>query len=147
MHLNEYGLIAKENWLNTPNIRTGVFLGEFIIMPNHIHAIVIIDRGERIPDSLINLDSEETAKREGITLRFFKPNDLATNGVSPFKVQSQTLGAIIRGYKATVTKQVTELGLKDRLWNKGFYDRIIPDQTAYDNITEYIRTNPTRWKP
>jgi len=48
MVLNEYGTIAHNEWIKTHEIRTNVELGEFVIMPNHIHGIIkIMDIGGR----------------------------------------------------------------------------------------------------
>ncbi len=48
MLLNEYGKIAHNEWLETPGIRKNVELDVFVIMPNHLHGILILTnrRGE-----------------------------------------------------------------------------------------------------
>ena len=43
--LNEYGKVVEEEWLKTPRMRTRVELDEFVVMPNHLHAIMMIPRG------------------------------------------------------------------------------------------------------
>lgn len=44
MVLNEFGIIAYNEWLKTPEIRPNVELGAFIIMPNHMHGIIRLHR-------------------------------------------------------------------------------------------------------
>jgi putative transposase len=77
MLLNVFGEIAKEEWLNTLKIRKNVALGAFSIQPDHIYAIIII---------------YYSVKKNTNIGKFISP--------------SQTLGAIVRGYKGAVTKAV-----------------------------------------
>ena len=78
MILNEYGGIAAEEWLKTPVIRKNITLGQFIIMPNHFHSIIHIE------------------------YKIGNKNEPAGKLKSP----SQTIGAIIRGYKGATTKRI-----------------------------------------
>ncbi|PJG85824.1 transposase [Conservatibacter flavescens] len=114
--LNEYGLLAQQEWVNTANKRINVELGEFIFMPNHMHGIVII-------------------------------TDDTSRGVcnTPLQSPSNTLGAIIRGYKASVTSQLQEnLGLV--VWQRNYYEHIIRNEKSYDAIASYIENNPYTWE-
>lgn len=79
MKLNAFGKIAEEEWLNTPNIRNNIIIHEHIIMPNHIHGIIEI---------LFNKGHK--------------------NKIGEFKSPSQSIGAIVRGYKISTIK-----GIKD----------------------------------
>lgn len=80
MHLNLLGRIAEQEWRNTAEIRKNCSLGPFIIMPNHFHAIISIDYT-------------------------IKPSET----IGEFKSPSQSLGAIIRGYKGATTKKIKSL--------------------------------------
>jgi REP element-mobilizing transposase RayT len=67
---------------------------------------------------------------------------------SPRRSPSQTIGAIIRGYKSSVTKQLNNLGLSNMnepLWQRNYYEHIIREEEAYDRITQYIKNNPAKW--
>jgi putative transposase len=81
MILNEYGEIAAEEWEKTPEIRKNITPGQFIIMPNHFHSIIHIEYK-------IGNKNESTGK---------------------FKSPSQTIGAIIRGYKGATTKRINTI--------------------------------------
>lgn len=72
--LNEYGKIAYDEWAKTPIVRSNVQLGEFVVMPNHIHGIIVIANKIMVP----------------------------CRGVlhTPLRSPSQTVEAIIRGYKS-----------------------------------------------
>jgi REP element-mobilizing transposase RayT len=67
---------------------------------------------------------------------------------SPRRSPSQTIGAIIRGYKSSVTKQLNNLGLSNKnepLWQRNYYEHIIRDEEDYQRITQYIKNNPAKW--
>ncbi|UUV20891.1 transposase [Paenimyroides aestuarii] len=84
MILNSYGEIAQKEWRNTSAIRDNVLLHEFVVMPNHFHSI--------------------------IEIKFQKGN----NEIGKFQSPSQTVGAIIRGYKIATIKKI-----KDYILNIG----------------------------
>ena len=104
MILNEFGTITYNEWLKTPKLRPNVELGEFVIMPNHIHGIIrLLGRGE------LNSPHKDVCD---------------TSLQSP----SQTIGAIVRGYKSSVTKQFGLLGFDGKLWQRNYYEHIIRDE-------------------
>jgi hypothetical protein len=45
MGLNDFGLVIRKSWLDTEMLRSNVLLGDFVIMPNHFHAIIWITGG------------------------------------------------------------------------------------------------------
>src|SRR5437868_13402885 len=75
--LSEYGQIAFNEWARTSQIRPNVLLDVFVIMPNHLHGIILIRKGE-------------------------------CN--SPLRSPTNTIGAMVRGYKSAVTKQINLVG-------------------------------------
>lgn len=82
LFLNPLGEIAKEEWARTPEIRNNITLGEFIIMPNHMHCIISIDYQIRKPGK---------------------------DEIGKFHSPSHTIGAIIRGYKGATTRRIHQL--------------------------------------
>ncbi|MAB67187.1 MAG: hypothetical protein CL662_10120 [Bacteroidetes bacterium] len=92
MHLNEYGLFAHGDWFKTETIRNNVNVDAFVIMPNHIHGII-----EIIDTKPIVGANRDSPPRNKIGIN----NSLYT---SKFESPSNNLGAIIRGYKSSVTK-------------------------------------------
>ena len=137
MVLNDAGRIAYNEWIKTTEIRNNVELGEFIVMPNHIHGIIrLLDRGE--------LHSHDNKT----------PNMNNNKNNFPLRSPSQTIGAIIRGYKSSVTKQINNLGnngmgvinTPQQLWQRNYWERIIRNQKAYHRIAEYILNNPEKWR-
>lgn len=89
MYLNEFGQIAVDEWLHTQEVRDNVVLHEFVVMPNYIHGI--------------------------IEILFPKESN---NIVGEFRSPSQTIGAIIRGYKIATIKRIKELESKGE-YSKG----------------------------
>ncbi|SEH76811.1 hypothetical protein SAMN02927937_01313, partial [Paenimyroides aquimaris] len=68
---------------------------------------------------------------------------------TPLRGPSQTIGAIVRGYKSSVTKQINLLCAFDapiKLWQRNYYDHIIRNEQSYQRISEYIINNPTKWE-
>jgi len=65
---------------------------------------------------------------------------------SPLRGPSQTVGAIVRGYKSAVTKQLKTLGFSGKLWQRNYYEHIIRTPESYEHIAEYIEDNPANWK-
>lgn len=114
MTLSDIGKVVQAEWLNTLKVRTNVALHSFVVMPNHFHAIIeiVYRRGE--------CNSP--------------PHQLT------FKSPSQTVGAMVRGFKSAVSRQ---LGFS--VWQRDYYEHIIRDERAYDNISNYINDNPLKW--
>jgi REP element-mobilizing transposase RayT len=142
MILNTVGKIVEQEWKNSIQLRSNISLGEFIIMPDHMHMILTIDY--QISN---NKESKEWEH---------------SNPKSP----SQTIGAIIRGFKGACTKKINlffnstgelqfaptvELHFaptfyKNKIWQRNYYDHIIRNQADYNRIEQYIIDNPQNWK-
>lgn len=75
--------------------------------------------------------------------------ELEVRGVlNEFKSPSKNLGAIIRGYKSTVTKQINALNNQpgDKIWQQNYYDHIVRNRQDLNRIRRYIRDNPENWE-
>ena len=151
MQLNDYGKIAHENWLKTAEFRPEILLDVFVIMPNHMHAVINIEarRGvshtpailqeSQIIDKTVQLNSSDN-KNSIISV-----NNQGVCDTPLLRSPSNTVGAIIRGYKASVTKQMNILGFDGTAWQRNYYEHIIKTPKAYDEISEYILNNPATW--
>ena len=126
MELNQLGRIVHEEWLKTAEIRPEVELGEFVVMPNHFHAIIGLN-GKRGTDDL--------ALQSGM------------EGVcdTPLQSPSKTIGAIVRGFKSSVTKQIRLTGIANDIWQRNYYEHIIRNEDSYRQISNYILHNPGNW--
>ena len=127
MQYSKIGGIAKSYWQEIPDHFPFVKLDVFVVMPDHVHGIVIIDKND---------DGKETQNFASPCVKHPK---------NRFGPQSQNLASIIRGYKAGVKKYAT-INHIDFTWQSRFHDRIIRNDKAFCNIAEYIRKNPIKWK-
>ena len=167
MYLNQFGLIAQNEWLNTEKIRTNCKLHEFIIMPDHMHGIIEI---------------------------LFNKQEEGKSAIGKLQSPSQTIGSIIRGYKIATIKKIKNIiliasgeqedkgdkgdkgvkgelqfaptiaptiapiapddpyaqkkimALNYKIWQRNYHDQIIRDDRAFINISHYIKNNPKNWK-
>jgi REP element-mobilizing transposase RayT len=128
MILNKYGQVAYDEWLKTPDIRLNISLDVFVVMPNHMHAIIV------------SIDKEADEYH-------FAPNAFALRAEEPvpFRSPSNTIGAIVRGYKSAVTKQINALNFDGQVWQRNYHDHIISTEQSYQNISSYIVNNPKKW--
>ncbi len=124
MKLSHLGILANVFWHEIKNHSTNVILEEFVVMPDHIHGILIIDF------SLI--DSERL--------------NPAITGQNRFQnIGKNSLSSLIGSYKSAVTKHARRLGF-EFAWQSRFHDHIIRDEQSFQRIKEYIRKNPENWK-
>ena len=154
MILNAYGKIAHDAWLDTPNIRPNVVLHEFIIMPNHMHGIIRIvnsRRGEsHSPYNELHIkDDMDVGKTHRDVSEMYEGEcnspQPPQQPSSPPRSPSQTVGAMVRGYKSSVTKQCGLMGFTGKLWQRNYYEHIIRNENAYQHIAQYIINNPKNW--
>lgn len=128
MELSEIGKMAEKYWIEIPVHFPFVKLDTFIIMPNHVHGIIIIDK----KDDDYNVETQDVA-----SLKLMQKNK--------FGPQSKNLASIIRGFKIGVTKNA-RMTNPNFAWQSRFYDHIIRNEQSYYRISEYIVNNTLKWK-
>ena len=164
MKLNDAGIIVQNEWLKTEEIRPEVILGEFIIMPNHIHGIIGLSGQDSGPNSNskssiftgksdIRGESASDSSGEQNSNAIFENTDVCDPGVfdkgvcdTPLRSPSKTIGSIIRGFKSSVTKQLVSIGIESPIWQRNFYEHIIRNEDAHRRISDYIQNNPAQWQ-
>ncbi|MXO03194.1 transposase [Flavobacterium sp. HBTb2-11-1] len=148
MILSEVGIIADLLWHQIPMHHKNVELGDFVVMPNHIHGILIIDK-QLDNINVDNMDNVETGHALSLpsiqmlqtssSVEFQKP------GLKRFQnIGKNTISSIVGSYKSAVTKHANRLGYTHQ-WQKLFYDNIIRDNNQYQRISDYIVSNPENW--
>jgi putative transposase len=137
MALNAWGQIVQNWWDDIPNHFPGVETGAFVIMPNHVHGIIIITAGRGAVPAPIVSDGEnqggETPGRGTLPLQWTK---------------KPTLGQIVAYFKYKSTKEINALtgeGVVTKLWQRNYYERIIRNEREMDAIWRYIEANPENW--
>jgi len=125
MQLNELGKIVQDEWTRTPTVRSNVALDEYVIMPNHIHGIILIHAADE--------------NRKG------RAHDGAP--VQPVRRKSGSLGSIIAGFKSAATKRINESRKTPGtpVWHRNYYEHVIRSEKDLELIREYIVNNPRKW--
>ncbi|MBW3636551.1 MAG: transposase, partial [Armatimonadetes bacterium] len=113
MGLNRFGCVVWNEWELLGQRRAEVILDEMIVMPNHIHLILFIEREGGKPD----IDFETTNR-----------------------LMSGSLGAIIRGFKSGVSREIGRMrGQKTEVWQGRYWERVVRDERELDLMRQYIR--------
>jgi REP element-mobilizing transposase RayT len=130
VELSDIGKIAQQEWLSTADIRLDADLDNFIIMPNHLHAIVIL--GELSMQTNVGAHCNAPLHAEGRRL-YRKP---------------RSLGSLIALFKGAVTRK-TRTKLCDptyKVWQRNYYERVIRDEAEWHRVRQYIDENPNNWR-
>ena len=133
MQLSQIGKIAQQYWSEIPQHSKYTYLDEYVIMPNHVHGIIIINNPNSprrdVPWNVPTVDGEW---------------DLSQT-MSKLSPKSESLSVIIRSYKSSVTRWSRRNGDDIFLWQSRFYENIIRDEKSLNNIRRYIIDNPAKW--
>ncbi|MBK7231088.1 MAG: transposase [Saprospiraceae bacterium] len=153
MQLSHVGIIANILWYQIPYHSNNVELGAFVVMPNHIHGILIIN------DNLVNtIETGHTVETEhalslryALSLQTFNETLTETSeqaiiiGQPRFQnIGKNSISSIVGSYKSAVTKYANRLGF-DFHWQNLFHDHIIRDDISFQTISDYIINNPNNW--
>ncbi|EKT3966110.1 transposase [Flavobacterium psychrophilum] len=174
MNLNEIGLLAEQFWLEIPKHFTFVELGNFVIMPNHVHGILIINNLKTLHCNISNIDSTDStvqtlqcnvSNNDSIdsinsidsidsidsTVQTLQCNvSTATDNTNKNEQMAKispkqgSISTIIRSYKSVVTKNAHFID-ENFGWQPRFHDHIIRNAASFDRIQNYITNNPMNW--
>lgn len=170
MKLTTAGMIAQGCWYQIPYLNPHVSLGAFVVMPNHVHGVLILD------DMGDGVDGVDNGNRDGDGVETFESNVSTSNVVTPnadpdFETNNKTnmvgvsinndnkntfyqnispksgsVSRMIQQYKTVCTKHIRlvcpEINFE---WQTRFYDHIIRNEVSFANITNYILQNPVKW--
>ena len=137
MKLSTIGAILQGFWYEIPKHFSFVELGEFVVMPNHIHGVLILNKNgfdENIIDPVETLQCNVSTENKN---EFYQK-------ISP---KSGSISTIIRSYKSICTKHIhATFPTLDFEWQTHFWDNIIRDDEAFNTISKYIINNPLNWE-
>lgn len=151
MALSEIGQWAVTQIEQTAIIRQNdVEIPMYIVMPNHIHLIVVSNRVVPCRDasnaSASNVSVSNASVSNASRLEIIKPNISDARGASlQFGPQSGNLSSVVRGIKSAVTKYAIEHDIPFA-WQSRYHDHIIRNQMEMNRIADYIENNPLRWE-
>ncbi|MBU0507410.1 transposase [bacterium] len=123
MHANTVGEIIVEEWFRSKEIRVEIELDEFVLMPNHIHGLVVI----------IAVGAHGDAPASDLPLLHRSP---------------QSLASFIAGFKRASAKRINILhGTPGNpVWQRNYFERVICNEDGLNKAREYIINNPLRWE-
>jgi REP element-mobilizing transposase RayT len=129
--LSTLGCIVLEEWERTVISRLYVTLDEFVVMPNHVHGIIVIDYGAN--------PSIAVGARRAVPLQ------------TPARSFGQSipgaLSTIVGAFKSAATKRINRVRETPGapVWQRNFYEHVIRDEKGLNAILEYLQFNPARW--
>ena len=141
MVLNQFGQIVEACWhdlpLHYPNIR----LDSFVVMPDHVHAIVFIDNA-LFPKAVESDRADVAVVAVAAVAAGFKPATTATT-----VPKRHGLSEFVRALKTFSARRINELRHTPgvTVWQRDYWEHIIRNQKALRNIRTYILNNPARW--
>lgn len=170
MILSQWGLIAFNEWIKSYEIRKELRFDTFQFMPDHMHALVIINKIELIErfreenivsDNSGNLLNGETHGRvpriiEESEIIDIKEENTEKKDYSYLIRKPQSLSSFIAGYKAAVTSKINDwidtnepgipkFNRKNKFWQPNYYSKTLFTKEDYFRYKNYIRNNPLKW--
>lgn len=143
MRVSPVGAIAYVLWNEIKSHTKNVELGEFVVMPNHVHGIIILNNGINMGGGRDVACNVPTGTGTGTEIEI--PNTFKNEQMAAISPKSNTVSTIIRSYKSAVTKHCNRLELPFA-WQSRFHDHIIRNDESFHRISEYIKNNPANWK-
>ncbi|MDD4847643.1 MAG: hypothetical protein PHR53_02620 [Bacteroidales bacterium] len=148
MQLSEIGKCTVECWNAIPTHFPHVELGSFVVMPDHIHGIIIINPSNDIIGTNVGTaaETQDFASKNTETQDFASKNTETQDFASQqkFGPQSRNLASVIRGFKIGVTKYAHTNNI-EFAWQTRFHDHIVRNQEELNRIAHYIENNIARW--
>lgn len=137
MVLNHAGRAVEQTWLAIPEHFPRVILDEFVVMPNHVHGIVIL-----LPEHRDTMPGEFSSS--AVWPSAMSPS---TNGLPQRGPKRGSIAAIVGAFKSAATRSINQDGgAGDAMnWHRNFYEHVICDEESLLRIRGYIRTNPLHW--
>jgi len=136
MIFTRLGQAAVDCWNEIPAHFPFVVLDGFVVMPNHVHGIVVIDKpvGGHVVETHVgtHIETQNFASLPG------------TQPHNHFGPQSQNLASIMRGYKIGVTKYARQNAIPFA-WQARYHDHVIRNPGEHARIWQYIQSNPSNW--
>ncbi|MDR0819724.1 MAG: hypothetical protein LBN43_09170 [Oscillospiraceae bacterium] len=128
VRLSYTGVASLQCWNSIPEHFPNVKLDEFVIMPNHIHGIIVVDNADYRRGTACRASTDKGRTRTDAGEQFSRP-------------VKGSLPTIVRSYKSAVSKQ-----LGKSIWQRNYYEHIIRNDEDYLRICEYIQFNPRNWE-
>ena len=162
MILNPIGEIVNAEFLKSFELRKELYLGGYVIMPNHIHAILILDKEESVKEDA-KTSAYGIAQREPKSISSFVAGFKSSSinriddWIDAVNAQNRNGGNVGGGNvdggnvethgRASLPRLhgIKKFNKNNPLWQNNYHDHIIRNETEYRRISEYIVNNPLKW--
>jgi REP element-mobilizing transposase RayT len=133
MQLNQFGEIVRNEWFDLPKHYPHIQLGSFCIMPNHVHAVIII---------------VDTIVGAGLRPAPTSPAPTSPAPTSPAPTSTKPLSEIVRAFKSFSARRINEIRKTPGIpvWQRNYYEHIIRNDEEHNRINLYIEANPAKWQ-
>ena len=154
MVLNELGEIVQFTWNDLINHNPDIGLGEFTIMPNHVHGIIMIfepivgagSKPAQIDDAQPGAGAKNAEPGAGFPMT--QRTRQGAKNAEPAPTRATPLSEIVRQFKTFSAKRINQIRHTpgQPVWQRNYYDHIIGTDREYERIAEYIANNPLYWQ-
>ncbi|MCL4535111.1 MAG: transposase [Bacteroidetes bacterium] len=152
---SQAGAMVAQAWSDLPLRFPWIRLDAFVVMPNHIHGVIFIERQDRaraIGKGERDLHSS-SAYASGPSDGKHRSNQAGDCTAWPRGTSEGSLGRIIQAFKSLTTREYI-IGVRDRrwppflgkLWQRNYYEHIVRGEDELDRIRHYIDDNPLKWQ-
>ncbi|RXQ89510.1 transposase [Ancylomarina salipaludis] len=150
MVLNDFGKIVEAELIKSADMRQELQLGAFVVMPNHIHAIIILN-------DIADDANTETHGRASVCGRVpVCDADMQGRASVPYR-RPKSISSFVAGFKSAVVSAVDDFideqapgipkyNRRNKFWQSNYHDHIIRNWGEYDRIAQYIHNNPRKWQ-
>ncbi|MBI3609572.1 MAG: transposase [Nitrospirae bacterium] len=131
MRMNEYGRVVQDCWDAIPRHFRNVLLDAFVVMPNHVHGILVCT----------GTDGSHPDRRGAACCA------RTINRRVPANVIPGSLGAIVRSFKSAATRRINVLRCAPGVpvWQRNYYEQVVRDDSEMHRVREYFTGNPAGW--
>lgn len=147
VRLNESGDAVMKYWNVIPGYFPHVETDEFIIMPNHIHGIIVF--GHNVGAQFIAPYKKTATENQGVIGKgLINQAPTENNGMNQGVINhAPTVGEIVRAFKAQCTREINQMRNSPGfpVWQRNYYEHIIRNEDEMNSIREYLINNPARW--
>jgi putative transposase len=152
MIMNDAGKMIERWYMELEHKFPDIQCHDYIVMPNHMHCIIVRADLRVCPDGCVCPHNDHTASPHDDVC---PDNNRGEHAGSPLRVNTQpvTIPRIIQWFKTMTTNEyirnVKQQGwpaFQEKLWQRNYYEHIIRDNLEYQKITTYIRNNPKNWR-
>jgi putative transposase len=123
MRQSDNDRIVQGCWDDLPRHYLQVHIDSFVVMPNHVHGIIVLN------ETAAGADLRPAPTESGTGFR--------RHGVPE----------IVRAFKSFSAPRINELRnmVGERVWQRGYYERVVRNEDELNRIRQYIAENPLRW--